>query len=294
MKFLFLLFVVSYLISLNMMEIHCFHAVRYFSPVLLRSTKTCLFMGRAAAVRANTKARTDAAKAKNNGRYAKKIIMAVKAGGPDPESNRQLAQVIAEAKTANVPKDIITRNIEKASAAATADYKESVFEFYGHGGVGLLINVLTDNDNRAAADVNLVAKKNLLKPAAANSVKFKFIKRARLDLQSIIDEETLMELCLENGIDDYDLRTVVNGCPLNPQEEGKSVIYVDLKDMAPMRDSLKLKNFELETKLASVPVDGFSVVSDEEFEANLAAIDAFDALDDVDSIEHNIDMTDEE
>lgn len=102
-------------------------------------------MGRAAAVRAATKAKTDAAKGKNNGRFAKKIIMAVKAGGPDPSVNRQLAQVIDDAKTAQVPKDIVTRNIEKAKAAATADYKQSVFEFYGFGGVGILVNVLTDN-----------------------------------------------------------------------------------------------------------------------------------------------------
>jgi ribosomal protein L17 len=74
-----------------------------------------LFMGRAAAVRAATKAKTDGAKAKNNGRYAKKIITAVRAGGPDPEQNRLLAQVMAEAQRKNVPKDIIKRNIDKAS-----------------------------------------------------------------------------------------------------------------------------------------------------------------------------------
>eukprot|EP01035_Chromulina_nebulosa_P036972 gene36972-49886_t len=207
-----------------------------------------IHMGRAAAVRAATKAKTDAAKAKNNGRYAKKIIMAVKAGGADPEQNRQLAQVIADAKVANVPKDIITRNIEKASAAATADFKESVFEFYGHGGVGLLVNVLTDNDNRANADVNLVAKKNLLKAAAANSVRFKFDKKARLDVAAVLDEDRLMEICLESGVDDYDLRTTADGCVLNPDEEGKSVVYVSLADMATMRDALKKESLEVETK----------------------------------------------
>ena len=148
--------------------------------------------------------------------------MAVKAGGgTDPEKNRQLGQVIAEAKVNNVPKDVITRNIEKGNAAATVDFKSSIFEFYGHGGVGFLVNVLTDNDNRAASEVNLVAKKNILKSAAMNSVNFKFDKKARLDLQTTIDEDTLMEVCLEQGVDDYDLRNVVDGNPLNPQEEGK-------------------------------------------------------------------------
>ena len=95
---------------------------------------------------------------------------------------------------------------------------------------------------------------------------------------------------LDSGVDDYDLRTAVDGNPLNPTEEGRSVIFVDLKDMAAMRDALRSKSFELETSLASVPTEGFVAVSDEDFERNMAAIDAFEALDDVDSVEHNIDM----
>ena len=215
----------------------------------------------------------------------------MKAGGADPDQNRLLAQVISDAKDAQVPKDIITRNIEKATAAATADFKESVFEFYGFGGVGLLINVLTDNDNRAAADVNLVAKKNSLKAAAMNSVKFKFDTKARLDVNSVLDEEKLMEICLESGVDDYELRTEIDGSPLNPAEDGKCVVYVDPKDMAPLRDALKSQGLSLETKLAAVPKDGSMPVSKEDFDLNMDVIDAFLSLDDVDSVEHNIDMT---
>lgn len=263
-----------------------------FKPVVrhVRPLKTSLFMGRAAAVRAATKSRTDAAKAKNNGRYAKKIIMAVKAGGPDPDINRQLASVISDAKSANVPKDIIARNIEKASAATTMDFKESLFEFYGHGGVGLLVRVLTDNDNRAAADVNLVAKKNSLKTAASNSVAFKFEKKQRLDVGKVIDEDTLMEICLECGVDDYQLRTDIDGCVSSPMEENTSVIYVDLKNMAALRDALTAKGYDISARLMSIPLEGYTALEDADFEANMAAIDAFDALDDVDLVEHNIDM----
>jgi transcriptional/translational regulatory protein YebC/TACO1 len=214
----------------------------------------------------------------------------VKAGGTDLDKNRQLAQVIAEAKVANVPKDIITRNIEKATAASTVDFKQSLFEFYGHGGVGLLINVLTDNDNRASAEVNLVAKKNLLKPAAMNSVAFKFDTKARIDIAAVLDEEKLMEICLESGVDDYELRTEVNGSPLNPTEEGKCVVFVDQKDMSNLRDALKAAGHQLETSLAAIPKDGDVTLSEEDFNLNMDAIDAFMALDDVDSVEHNIDM----
>ncbi|RYH00383.1 YebC/PmpR family DNA-binding transcriptional regulator [archaeon] len=261
--------------------------------ILAGRQRGVLCMGRAAVVRAATKARTDGAKAKNNGRFAKKIFMAVKAGGPDPVVNRMLGHIIEDAKAANVPKDIIVRNIEKASAAATADYKESVFEFYGYGGVGLLVNVLTDNDNRATADVNLVAKKNSLKSASTNSVAFKFTKKARIDVSSVINEDQLLDLCLDVGVDDYELRSEPNGCPLNPTEEGKSVVYVDLKDMAAMRDVLRGKGLTVQTKLAYVPLDGFISLSEEDLELNMLAMAAFEALDDVDSVEHNIDMTEE-
>lgn len=99
-----------------------------------------------------------------------------------------------------------------------------------------------------------------------------------------------MELCLNACVDDYDLRTEVDGNPLNPTEEGKSTVYVDMKDMAAMRDALRSAGYQLETSIAAVPKDGAITLSDEDFEANMAAIDAFEALDDVDSVEHNIDM----
>ena len=270
-----------------------FSSVQSFAITSSVNRQRCstLFMGRAAAVRAATKAKTDGAKAKNNARYAKKIIMAVKAGGPDTEKNRQLAQVIAESKVANVPSIVITRNIEKASAAATMDFKSSVFEFYGFGGCGLIVNVLTDNDNRAAAEVNLVGKKATLKNAAMNSVLFKFDTKARLNVLKTIEEDKLMEICLECGVDDYELKTVVDGSPLSPQEEGQSSIFVDVKDMAALRDALKTSGFELETSLSSVPKEGFMAMSDEDFDKNMTVIDAFLALDDVDSVEHNIEMT---
>lgn len=281
-----LLVLICFLVSYGSSFIYNSKVTRWRIP----RARLDLQMGRASNVRKATKTRTDAAKAKNNNRYARKIIIAVKAGGPDPINNRQLAHVIADAKVANVPKDIITRNIESASSASTLDYKESIFEFYGHGGVGLLVFVLTDNDNRAASMVNLVAKKHLLKPAAMNSVKFKFNRKVRFDVQSIIEEDALMELCLENNVDDYTLCTEANGCVSSPIENGHSSIFVNLNDLTSMREALAARKFVSECKLVSVPVDGYVSLDDASFEANLAAIDAFEALDDVDVVEHNIDL----
>jgi YebC/PmpR family DNA-binding regulatory protein len=260
----------------------------------IRSRTHSLYMGRAAAVRANTKGRTDAAKAKNNGRFAKKIIMAVKAGGPDPAVNKNLAVVIAEAQVANVPKDIVNRNIDKAKNADTANFAPGVFEFYAYGGVGFIVNSLTDNNNRCASEINLVAKKNNLKPAAKNSVLFNFDSKARLDLNKMIDEDSLMEVCLENDIDDYILNTVADGSVVSPTEEGKCVVFVDVKEMGVLRNALLAKEYQVETCLRAVPKEGFMACSDEDYELNMAAMEAFEALDDVDSVEHNMDMTDPE
>lgn len=111
---------------------------------------------------------------------------------------------------------------------------------------------------------------------------------------SKLDEDKLMELCLEHGVDDYDFRTVVDGSPFNPEVEGKSAIYVAMGDMVALRDALRGVGYIVETSLRNIPKDGCVDVSDEDFEKNMAAIDAFDELDDVDSVEHNIDMVDEE
>lgn len=250
-------------------------------------------MGRAAAVRANTKARTDGAKAKKYNLYAKKLLIAVKSGGgADPEVNRQLNQVISDAKAAQVPKDVIQRNIDKAANAGTgADFKQSIFEFYGFGGVGILVNVLTDNDNRASAEVNLVAKKAGLKSAAMNSVKFKFTYKARLDVAAVLNEDELLEKCLEAGVDDYSLYTKSDGGVFSPEEEGKSVVVIDLKDLGALRDTLRAQGLVVEANVAAFPNEGFLAVSEEDMEKNEAAFLAFESLDDVDSIEHNIDMT---
>jgi hypothetical protein len=102
------------------------------------SLMTILFMGRAAAVRAATKSKTDAKKAKTNAVFGKRIIMAVKSGGsPDPVSNRALADIIKQAKANNVPVENINRAIKRASEANAGDFSESTFEAYDWAGLRL-------------------------------------------------------------------------------------------------------------------------------------------------------------
>ncbi len=251
-----------------------------------------LQMGRASVVRATTKSRTDSLKSKLYCHFGKKLVMAVKAGGNDPNINRRLAQVIEDAKASNVPKDIIIRNIERGTQTITPDYREMLFEYYGHGGVGILVNVLSDNENRVVKDFHIIAKKHDLRPATMNSVKFKFSRKARLNVKNYITEDLLMSLCLELCVEDYQLLTTVDGNLLSPSEHGHSSIYVDLDSMSALRDALRNRGFDVECSLVHIPLEGFLKLPHEHVMANMEAIHTFEALDDVDLVEHNMELTD--
>mmetsp|Transcript_224 Transcript_224/g.237 ORF Transcript_224/g.237 Transcript_224/m.237 type:complete len:275 (+) Transcript_224:153-977(+) len=237
-----------------------------------------LFMGRAAAVRANTKSKTDAKKAKINAVFGKRLIMAAKQGGPDPDSNRVLGDIIKAAKASNVPVDNINRAIKKASEASTANFSESTFEAYGIGGASMVINVLTDNDNRSNADVRAAVNKNGGKMAEQGSVLFMYDRKGKLEVEANIDEEALLEAAIENDIDDFELDA----------SDEYSIVFVEQTDTNNMFEAIKTMGFEdVKMELCYVtkaPVE----VSDEDFEVNMKIIDALEELDDVDSVEHNM------
>jgi len=137
-------------------------------------------MGRRAAKIAARKGKSDALKAKLYGKFGKRLAQCVRQGGNDPTQNLALADLIEEAKAARVPKDIIERNIGKASEGAAADFKEMVYEAYGPGGTGFLVECLTDNVNRSASDVKSAITKAGGKWAEAGSVMFNFQKKGVL------------------------------------------------------------------------------------------------------------------
>uniref|UniRef100_A0A6V2AAN3 Transcriptional regulatory protein n=1 Tax=Ditylum brightwellii TaxID=49249 RepID=A0A6V2AAN3_9STRA len=260
------------------------------SPVSLQSRNenanvgrlSPLFMGRAAAVRAATKSKTDAKKAKINAVYGKKIIMAVKSGGSaDPNANRQLADLIKQAKANSVPVDNINRAIKKASEANTGDFAESTFEAYGLGGASFIINVLSDNSNRCTADVRSTVNKRNGKIAEQGSVLFMYDKKGVIEVPAVIDEEDLMMAAIDAGCDEMEL--------MEGEEEGTSIIFTDPKETGAMMEAVKSLGFETDVKMSlryitKAPVE----CTEEDFEKNMEIIDALEDLDDVDSVEHNM------
>lgn len=107
------------------------------------------------------KERADAKKGKVFSAIAKEIISAVKVGGPDPKANPRLRLAIQKARTANMPTDNVDRNIKKASSTDTEDFAEVTYEIYGHGGVGIVVEALTDNKNRTASDMRIATNKKV-------------------------------------------------------------------------------------------------------------------------------------
>ena len=128
------------------------------------------------------KARADAKKGKEFTRVTKEIITAVKVGGPDPEANPRLRLALQKAKVVNLPKDNIERNIKKASSADQSNYEEITYELYGHGGVGIIVEIMTDNKNRTSSDIRIATNKRGGSIASPGSVAFNFDKNSHSDV----------------------------------------------------------------------------------------------------------------
>ena len=119
-------------------------------------------MGRAFEFRKARKFKRWGQMAKVFTRIGKDIVMAVKEGGPDPDSNSRLRAVIQNAKAANMPKDNVERAIKRASDKDTSDYKEVIFEGYAPHGIAVLVETATDNNNRTVANIRSYFNKQLI------------------------------------------------------------------------------------------------------------------------------------
>jgi YebC/PmpR family DNA-binding regulatory protein len=216
--------------------------------------------------------------------------MAVKQGGSaDPNANRQLADLMKQARANSVPVENIQRAIKRASESSDGggsdDFKERTFEAYGHGGASIVISVLTDNDNRANSDVRSAVNRRNGKMAEQGSVLFMYDRKGVLDINAVLDEEAVLEAAIGAGIDDYELQS--------GDEEGTSKILTDPKEVSAMLDAIKdglgITDEADNIKMSLAYVSKASVeVSEEDFEKNMNMIDALEELEDVDSVEHNM------
>ena len=147
----------------------------------------------------------DKKRAKIFSRLGREISVAVKEGGPDPDTNIRLRSAVGSAKSLNMPKDNIERAIKKSTAGDGDDYEEIRYEGYGPNGIAVIVEAMTDNKNRTASNVRSIFSKNGGNLGETGSVGFMFERKGEIIFPSEIgDEDTVMMAAIESGAEDVE------------------------------------------------------------------------------------------
>lgn len=217
--------------------------------------------------------------AKTFTRIGKDIVIAVKAGGPDPDTNGRLRAIIQNAKAANMPKENVERAIKKASSKEQEDYKEIVYEGYAPHGVGLVIETATDNLNRTVANIRSYLNKLGGSLGTQGMLDFMFTRKSvfRIAAEGIDMEELELEL-IDLGADELEL----------DEETNQIVIYGDFTAFGALQKYLEEKGYELKgAEFERIPTD-YKELTDEQVADVEKLIERIEEDDDVQMVYHNM------
>ncbi len=225
------------------------------------------------------KGKADAARGKIFTKLGRELIIAVKEGGPEPESNSKLKSVIAKCKAANMPNDTINNALKKASSS-NENYEEITYEGYGPNGVAVIVEAATDNKNRTAADVRHVFDKAGGNLGTTGCVSYMFNKKGVIIIEkesTDMSEDDLMMLALDAGAEDFQTLDEVYE------------ITTDPSNFSEVREKLEAEGLEfLEADVQMVPTT--TVKLDEKASEKMERlIENLEDLDDVSNIYHNWD-----
>ncbi len=228
------------------------------------------------------KGKSDAARANVFTKIGREIAVAVKQGGPDPNSNSKLRDAIAKAKDNNMPNDNIARSIKKASGELNAiNYEENTYEGYGVGGAAFIVETLTDNKNRTAGDVRHLFDKFGGAMGVSGSVSFMFKRKGVIAVaKSDIEEDDLMMYALDAGAEDI----------VSEDEEIFEVLTAP-SDLGAVRESLEASGVKILSAEVDMLPDSEVTPTDEQQATLLKMIDKLEELDDVQNIYHNAVIT---
>lgn len=242
-------------------------------------------MGRIGTI-VNRKNKQDAKKAKIFTKLGRYIMVAAREGGSDPEYNAALQTAIEKAKAANMPNDNIDRAIKKgAGELEGVIFDEFTYEGYGPGGIAVLVEILTDNKNRAAADVRSYFSKCDGNLGANGCVSFMFDHKGVIviDRTAEMDEEEMMMEALEAGAEDF------------TAEETHFEIYTEVADFAAVRNALGKAGYEFSmAELRYLPQTMNALTDEDQIKKMKKLIDLLEDCDDVQNVYHNWDEPEEE
>ena len=234
-------------------------------------------MGRAFEFRKARKFKRWGAMAKAFTRIGKDLVMAVKDGGPDPESNSRLRAVIQNAKAANMPKDNVERAIKKASDKDTADYKPVNFEGYGPHGIAVFVETATNNNQRTVANVRSYFTRNGGSLGTSGSLEFMFTHQCNFNIHKE-----------GRDIEELELELIDFGAEELFEDEDKIVIYGAFQNFGAIQAQLEKLEIEIVSSgFERIPHDtkDLNEEQSEEVEKLLAK---FDEDDDIQNVYHNM------
>lgn len=228
------------------------------------------------------KEKNDAAKGKIFTVIGREIAVAVKEGGSDPANNSRLRDVIAKAKANNMPNDTIDRGIKKAAGDANAvNYEYVTYEGYGPGGIAIIVDALTDNKNRTAANVRNAFTKGSGNVGTQGCVSYMFDKKGQIIVdceECSMDADELMMLALDAGAEDFS------------EEEDSYEILTDPDSFSEVREKLEAAGIPMvEAEVTMIPQNWVELTDENDIKQLNRTLDLLDEDDDVQAVYHNWD-----
>ena len=234
-------------------------------------------MGRAFEFRKARKMKRWSAMSKAFTRIGKDIVIAVKEGGPDPDSNSKLRAVIQNAKSVNMPKDNIERAIKRASDKSVGDYKEILFEGYGPSGIAILVETATDNNTRTVANIRSYFNKHNGNLGTSGSVVFMFDHTCNFK----INKENIDIENLEFDLIDFGVEEVF-------KEDESILIYGPFDSFGEIQKELESKKIEIISSGFDRIPNNLKEISNEDREENKKLLEMIENDDDVQNVFHNM------
>lgn len=228
------------------------------------------------------KSKADAARGRVFSKLVKEITVAAREGGGDPETNSRLRVAVENAKAKNMPNDNIERAIKRGTGELEGtSYEEITYEAYGPGGVAILIDVLTDNRNRATAEVRHILSKGGGHLGSRNTVAYMFHTVGQIFIDgSKFDEDTVLEAALQAGADDVQF------------EDDSLIVTSAPSDLSSVRKSLEEYGIDVENAEVTKTPDALMKLSPEDADKALKLLLVLEEHDDVQDVHTNLDLSD--
>ncbi|MEH2322296.1 MAG: YebC/PmpR family DNA-binding transcriptional regulator [Nostoc sp.] len=232
------------------------------------------------------KAVVDAKRGKTFTQLSRAIIVAARSGVADPALNFQLRTAIDKAKAASIPNDNIERAIAKGAGTLGGDnatFEAIRYEGYGPCGVAILIEALTDNRNRTAADLRVAFSKNGGNLGETGCVSWMFDQKGVCVVQGVVDEEQVLEASLEGGAQSYEMT-----------EDEMAEVFTDIGNLETLSQTLKDRGFKVtDAEFRWIPTNSVEVTDPDQARSLFKLIDTLEGLDDVQNVTANFDIAEE-